>query len=69
MEIRDKKGSENVVADHLSRLELDEQKDNACILEMLPNEQMMIVEAMLSWYAEYVNYLACGMPLPKMLSQ
>ena len=38
MEIRDKKRSENMVADHLSMLDLDEQKDKACIQEMFPNE-------------------------------
>ena len=47
--IRDKKGSENMVADHLSRLDLDEQKDKACIQEMFLNEQLMRVEAMVSW--------------------
>ena len=31
LEIRDKKGSENVVVDHLSRLELGDQRDRACI--------------------------------------
>ena len=34
LEIRDKRGSENVVADHLSRRELGEQRDKACIQEM-----------------------------------
>ena len=56
-EIQDKKGSENVVADHLSRLELDQQKDRACIQEMFPNEQLMRVEAIVPWYADYVNWI------------
>ena len=51
LEIQDKKGSENVVADHLSRLELGEQQDKARIQEMFPNEHLMRVD--------YVNYLAC----------
>ena len=35
-----------MVADHLSRLELDEQKDKACIQEMLIDKKLMRVEAM-----------------------
>ena len=31
LEIKDKKRSENMVADHLSRLELDKQKEKAYI--------------------------------------
>ena len=31
IEIRDKKGNENVVADHLSRLELEEKQDKASV--------------------------------------
>ena len=38
LEIRDKKGSENVVADRFSRLELNEQKDKAYIQEMFLDE-------------------------------
>ena len=44
LEIRDNKMSENVVADHLPRLELDKQKDKACIQEMFPDEQLTRVE-------------------------
>ena len=67
LEIRDKKGSENVVAEHLSRPVLSEQRDRACIQEMFPDEQLMTVEATVSWYANYVNYLACKV-LPLYLS-
>ena len=67
LEIRDKKGSENVVANHLSRLELTEQRDRACIQEMFPDEQLMRVEATMPWYVEYVNYLAYKV-LPQDLS-
>ena len=58
-----------MVAYHVSRLELDEKKDKACIQEMFPNEQLMKVEAMVSWYVDYVNYLACGVLLPESSSQ
>ena len=45
MEIRDKKGSENFVSNHLSRLE-NEKVNNTSkeIQENFPNEQLMIVE-------------------------
>jgi hypothetical protein len=59
MEIRDKKGSENVVADHLSRLEQLEVGENTCIQEVFLDEQLLEVEAKLPWYADFVNYLAC----------
>jgi len=38
IEIRDKKGSENVVADHLSRLIVDFTEDDVPIAEMFPDE-------------------------------
>jgi hypothetical protein len=38
IEIQDKKGSENVVANHLSRLVLDFNEDVVPIVEMFPNE-------------------------------
>jgi hypothetical protein len=41
IEIRDKKGSENMVADHLSRLTMDYTKDATPISEIFPDEQLM----------------------------
>ena len=38
LEIQDKRGCENVVADHLSRLELGEKQDKANIQDMFPDE-------------------------------
>ncbi|XP_073046025.1 uncharacterized protein [Primulina eburnea] len=37
---KDKKGSENQVADHLSRLELEEKKEEGAIQETFPDEQL-----------------------------
>ncbi|XP_070676276.1 uncharacterized protein, partial [Malus domestica] len=56
IEIQDKKGSENVVADHLSRLVHEE--DVVPILETFPDEQLMSIEVSVPWYADLVNYLA-----------
>ncbi|XP_073307108.1 uncharacterized protein [Primulina huaijiensis] len=39
-EVKDKKGSENQVADHLSRLEPEEQKEEGVIQEKFPDEQL-----------------------------
>ncbi|CAN6552299.1 unnamed protein product [Malus baccata var. baccata] len=56
LEIRDKKGSENVVADHLSRLMHEE--DVVPIPETFPDEQLMSIEVSMPWYTDLVNYLA-----------
>ncbi|KAM1242862.1 hypothetical protein ACFX2G_035170 [Malus domestica] len=56
LEIRDKKGIENVVADHLSRLVHEE--DVVPIPETFPDEQLMSIEVSMPWYADLVNYLA-----------
>ena len=45
LEIWDKRGSENVVPDHLSRLELGEKQDKASIQKMFPDEQLIRVES------------------------
>ncbi|KAM2855560.1 hypothetical protein PS2_000017 [Malus domestica] len=47
IEIRDKKGSENVVADHLSRLVHEE--DVVPIPETFPDEQLMSIEVSVPW--------------------
>ncbi|XP_076934622.1 uncharacterized protein LOC143600976 [Bidens hawaiensis] len=58
LEIRDKKGSENVVADHLSRLveQEEEEKDERAINEYSPDEQFFSVST-LPWYADIINFL------------
>ncbi|CAL8988261.1 unnamed protein product [Prunus brigantina] len=53
LEIRDKKGSENVVADHLSRL-VDENHGDGKILplnESFPDEQLFVIQDKEPWYA------------------
>jgi len=65
IEIRDKKGSENVVADHLSRLTVDFTEEATPISETFPDEQLMhIAHTPSPWFADIVNYLVTGhMPL------
>jgi hypothetical protein len=65
IEIRDKKGTENVVVDHLSRLTLDYTEDAIPISETFPDEQLMyIAQDPAPGFANIVNYLITGkMPL------
>ncbi|KAK6162162.1 hypothetical protein DH2020_002003 [Rehmannia glutinosa] len=58
VEIRDRKGCENVVADHLSRLEYkkEEKEDTEAIKEEFPDEQLLILQAKFPWYSDFVNY-------------
>ncbi|CAN6695189.1 unnamed protein product [Malus baccata var. baccata] len=54
IEIRDKKGVENVVADHLSRMV---HEDASPISETFPDEQLMSIQVSGPWYADLVNFL------------
>ena len=66
IEIKDKKGSNNVIADHLSILEmmLEKKKRNE-IAENFPDEQLFLLSVQTPWYANIVNYLACGVMPPE----
>ena len=65
IEIRDKKGFKNMVADHKSRLTVDYTKDATPISETFPDKQLMhIAHNPAPWFADIVNYLVIGqMPL------
>ena len=56
LKFKDKKGTEDVVADHLSHLHFDTITESLPLNESFPNEQLMSVEV-LPWYADIVNYL------------
>ncbi|XP_071902547.1 uncharacterized protein [Coffea arabica] len=58
LEIRDKKGSENLVADHLSRIPVGE--DNEPLKDAFPEEHLFSLHSKLPWYADLVNYLVTG---------
>ena len=55
MEIKDKRGSENVVANCTE------------IEDLFPDKKLLVMEAYLPWHANFVNYLACNV-LPHGLS-
>ena len=69
LEIRDKKGSENLVADHLSRLDQGNGvvEDDVPINELFPEETLLAVSMSTPWYADFVNYIVGGV-LPDDLS-
>ncbi|XP_070002016.1 uncharacterized protein [Nicotiana sylvestris] len=62
LQIRDRKGIENQVADPLSRLEGDEKKvEVEDITETFPDEQLLAMTMEETpWYADIANYLASG---------
>ena len=59
LELRDKKGTENQVADHLSRIvqESDRGEEIQPIKEEFPDEQLFAIQA-LPWFADIANYKA-----------
>ncbi|XP_071914107.1 uncharacterized protein [Coffea arabica] len=58
MEMTDKSGSENLVADHLSRISVGEE--NVPLKDTFPDEQLFSLNSKLPWYADLVNYLITG---------
>ena len=57
--IKDKKGVENVVADHLSRLVLESNSYDIPIGNSFPDKQLFAL-IHCPWYADIVNYLVTG---------
>ena len=57
-EIRDKKGSENLVADHLSRIPSDRESE-LTVSKCFPDEQLYAVHPDL-WHADILNSLVTG---------
>ena len=59
LQIRDKKGMENVVADHLSRLTIAHNTQNPPIFDEFPEESILTV-SIAPWYAHIANFLVTG---------
>ena len=57
--IKDKKGVENVVVDHLSRLVSETTSEGLPIGDTFPDEQLFAL-VHCPWYADIVNYLVIG---------
>ncbi|GKA11225.1 reverse transcriptase domain-containing protein [Tanacetum coccineum] len=65
IEIKDRKGTENVAADHLSRIENDETSDDSEVDENFPGETLMEINTKDEpWFADFANYLV-GDIIPK----
>ena len=66
MEIKYKKGCDNVIADHLSRVitttVIEEETE---VAENFPNEQLFQLSFQSPWYADIVNFLAYGVMPPE----
>jgi hypothetical protein len=58
-EIEDKKGTENVDTDLLSRLTIDSTFDITPIDDYFPNESLLSLSPM-PWFANHINFLAIG---------
>jgi hypothetical protein len=57
--IKDKKGTENIVADHLSRLTINSTSDITQINDYFPDESLLSISTM-PWFVNIVNFLATG---------
>ena len=65
LEIKDKKGTENLVADHLSRLE--GPRDEVHVNDDFLDEQLLAIEdtKLIPWFANYLNYLVAKVIPPE----
>ena len=61
LEIRDKQGKQNLIADHLSRLKIgeDDAREIQPISEEFPNEQLLAITSF-PWFADFANFKAAG---------
>ncbi|GKC53206.1 reverse transcriptase domain-containing protein [Tanacetum coccineum] len=65
IEIKDRKGTENVAADHLSRIENEETSDDSEVDDNFPGETLMEINTEDEpWFADFANYLASDI-IPK----
>ncbi|GKC02655.1 reverse transcriptase domain-containing protein [Tanacetum coccineum] len=65
IKIKDKKGTENVAADHLSQIKNDETSDDNDVDDNFPGKTLMeITTRDIPWFADFANYLV-GDIMPK----
>ncbi|GJZ66238.1 reverse transcriptase domain-containing protein [Tanacetum coccineum] len=64
-EIKDRKGTENVVTDHLSRIENDESSNDSNVDDNFLGETLMEINTKDEpWFVDFANYLVAGI-IPK----
>ncbi|GJS70360.1 reverse transcriptase domain-containing protein [Tanacetum coccineum] len=67
-EIKDRKGTENVAADHLSRIENDETSDDSEVDDNFLGKTLMEINTVSEpWFADFANYLV-GDIIPKVMT-
>ncbi|GKA61832.1 reverse transcriptase domain-containing protein [Tanacetum coccineum] len=65
LEIKDKKGTENIATDHLCRIENDESSDDSDVDDKFPGETLMEINTKDEpWFADFENYLVAEV-IPK----
>ncbi|KAJ9542541.1 hypothetical protein OSB04_029047 [Centaurea solstitialis] len=75
IEVRDKRGAENLAADHLSRLENPNMDSGGVevIRDKFPDEDLNVIRTIgkdtTPWYADFANYLAAGILVKGMTHQ
>ncbi|GJR62879.1 reverse transcriptase domain-containing protein [Tanacetum coccineum] len=57
IEIKGRKGTKNVAADHLSRIKNDETSDDSEVDDNFPGETLMKININEPWFADFANYL------------
>lgn len=70
LEIRDKKGFENHVTYHLSRLEGKRIYEHRVINDSFPDEKVLVfIQSQTPWYADIVNYIFSNFICPELNAQ
>nr|GEU59261.1 reverse transcriptase domain-containing protein [Tanacetum cinerariifolium] len=70
IEIKDRKGTENVAVDHLSQIETDESSDDSKVDDNFPGETFMEINiGNEPWFADFVNHLLADIIPKKMTYQ
>ncbi|GJT99332.1 reverse transcriptase domain-containing protein [Tanacetum coccineum] len=65
IEIKDRKGTENVAADHLSRIKNDKSSDDSEVDDNFPRETLMEINTRNEpWFTDFANYLVADI-IPK----
>ena len=66
LEIKDRKGCDNVITDHLSGFEKTTVKEKGTeLVENILDEQLFQLSFQSPWYADIVNFLTCGVMPPE----
>jgi hypothetical protein len=60
LEIKDKKGVENSIADHLSRMQFENPQELP-INDYLRDDMLYKVTSVNPWYADIVNFMVAGL--------